>query len=257
MKMNPELTVSNDAKRRVAAAFSTATQAMRQHGFDIGDGVQVAIDPTLPFMGYTKPEGKKFRITVSGNAIESGMLEGLLVHEMSHIYRMRTNHPSHNARIIDSVIRGLGGALRYDYQGKIVGELVNNIEDLYADDIGVSVIRGRLVSEDQLSRFIQDWVKDEPVETGHPIKDRWVNASIMANNARAISQMTRHEIKDLDGRGGVMNEQFLHLTSPEISTQYEYFLNTLINLNEDITPEEYRTLLGEYLSRFLATAEMN
>jgi hypothetical protein len=232
-KMNPDRTISkDDANRRVAESFSTAIEAMRQHGFDIGDGVQVAIDPTLPFMGYTKPEGKKFRITVSGNAVESGMLEGLLVHEMSHIYRMRTNHPSHNARIIDSVIRGLGEALRYDYQRKIVGELVNNIEDLYADDIAVSVIRGGLVSEDQLRRFIQDWVKDEPVETGDPVKDRWVNASIMANNARAIGQMTRHEIEDLDGRGGVMNEQFLHLASPEISTQYGYFLNTLINLKK-------------------------
>ena len=255
--MNPEGTISKDANRRVAEAFSTAIETMRQHGFDIGDGVQVSIDPTLPFMGYTKPEGKKFRITVSGNAVESGMLEGLLVHEMSHIYRMRTNHPSHNARIIDSVISGLGEALRYDYQQKIVGDLVNNIEDLYADDIAIKVIRGGLVSEDQLSDFLQDWVRDEPVETGDPVRDRWVNTSIMANNARAIGQMARHEIEDMDGRAGAMNEKFLHLVSPEISTQYEYFLNTLINLSEDMSQEEYRSLLGEYLHRFLSATEMN
>ncbi len=230
---------------------------MAQHGFEIGDGVDVTIDPTLPFMGYTKPQGKKFRITVSGNAIDSGMLEGLLVHEMSHIYRMRTNHPSHDALIIDSVIGSLGDAIRYDYQQKIVGELVNNIEDLYADDIAVNVIRDGLVSEDQLTRFLQDWIKDELVETGDPIKDRWLNASIMANNARAISQMTRHEIEDIDGRAETLNEKFLHLAPPEISTQYEYFLNTMINLKEDITPEEYRSLLSEYLSRFLAATEMN
>ena len=247
-----------DEKQRLAQAFSYATEAMRQNGFDIGDGVQVAIDPTLPFMGYTKPQGKKFRITISRNAIESGMLEGLLVHEMSHIYRMQTNHPSHNTRIINGVVRSLGEkALRHDYQQKIVGELVNNIEDLYADDIAVGVMRDGLVSEDQLSGFFQDWVKDEPVETGEPIRDRWLNASRMANNARAISQMTRHEIEDTGRRAETMNEQFLHLASPEISTQYEYFLNTMINLKETITEEEYRTLLSEYLNRFLATTETN
>ncbi len=230
---------------------------MREHRFDIGDGVEVAIEPRLPFMGYTKPEGNKFRVTISGNAVESGMLEGLLVHEMSHIYRMRTNHPSHNARIIDSAIRDLGEALRYDYQRKIVGELVNNIEDLYADDIAIKVIRDGSISEDQLSDFLQDWVKDEPVETSDPVRDRWVNASIMANNARAISQMARHQIEDKEGRAEAMNENFLNLVSPEISTQYEYFLNTLINLNEDITSEQYRRLLGEYLNRFLSATEMN
>ncbi len=253
---NSTRTISEEAKRRVAQAFTSALQIMRQSGFDIGDGVRVVIDPNLPFMGYTKPQGSKFRITVSGSAIESGMLEGLLVHEMSHIYRMRTNHPSHDGRIIDSVVNSLGEqALPYDYQRKIVGELVNNIEDLYADDIAINVIRGVLVSEDQLSRFIMDWVKDEPVETGDPVRDRWVNASIMANNARAIGQMVRHQIEDLGGRAAAMNDRFLSLTSPEISTQYEYFLNTLIDLKEDITQEDYRSLLSEYLNKFLEATE--
>ena len=248
--------ISEDARQRVNHAFSNAIETMRQSGFDIGNGVEVAIDPKLPFMGYTMPQGHKFRITVSGNAIDSGMLEGLLVHEMSHIYRMQTKHPSHNARIIDGVVNSLGEqALRYDYQRKIVGELVNNIEDLYADDIAVKVIRGGLVSEDQLSRFLQGWVKDEPADTGDQVKDKWINASIMANNARAISQMTRHHIEDTDGTAMALNEKFLSLTSPEVSGQYEYFLNTLTNLKEDLTQEEYRTLLSEYLNRFLETTK--
>ena len=218
----------------------------------------MAADPTLLFMGYTKPQGEGFRITVSGNAVESGMLEGLFVHEMSHIYRMRTNHPSHNAGVIDVAVNSLGPqALPYDYQQRIVGELVNNIEDLYADDIAVRVMRGGLVSEEQLSRFFQDWVKDEPGETGDPVRNRWVNASIMANNARAIGQMKRHRIEDPGGRAEALNERFLSLVPPEISAQYEYFVNTLINLNENITPERYRNLLSEYLNKFLETTKMN
>ena len=100
-------------------------------------------------------------------------------------------------------------------------------------------------------------MKDETVETGDIVRDRWINASIMAHNARVISQMTRHQLEDMGDRAAAMNETFLSLVSPEISTQYEYFLNTLTNLKEAITPEEYRSLLSEYLNRFLETTEIN
>jgi len=216
------------------------------------------VDPTLSFMGYTKPQGRGFRITISGNAIESGMLEGLILHEMCHIFRMRTHHPSHSASTLDAAVNSLGEqALPYEYQQRVISEILNNIEDLYADDIAVKLMRGGLVSEDQIIRFFQDWVKGEPEETDDPLRDGWINAGIMANNARVIAQMVRHQIEDVGGRAGAVNEEFLSQVSPEISTQYEYFLNTLINLKEDIRQHEYRRLLDEYLTRFLQATETN
>ncbi|HTD81816.1 MAG TPA: DUF5781 family protein, partial [Thermoplasmata archaeon] len=124
-------------------AFQEAARRMREAGFDVGDGIDIAVDPRLPIMGYTMPrQGGGFRITVSGGALRSGMLEGLIVHEMSHIYRMLTKHPSHNPRIIGEAMTDAGnGAITKDYQQKTLHDLVNNIEDLYADDVSFRVIR--------------------------------------------------------------------------------------------------------------------
>src|SRR5207249_2019906 len=77
-----------------------------------------------------------------------------------------------------------------DYQQKIVHDLLNDIQDLYADDISFKVLRNSpIMASDQMTRFLQDWVKDEPAKTRDPAMDGWVNASIMAHNARALAQM--------------------------------------------------------------------
>src|SRR5437667_4438820 len=149
-------------------------------------------------MGYTMPEGRGYRIVVSGGSVESGMLEGLLVHEMSHIYRMENNHSSHDAEIIEEAIYKIGKQyLSHDYQQKIVHDLLNDIQDLYADDISMKVIKkGKMLAPAQINSLLQDWVKDEPAESGDPKQDRWVNASIMVHNARSLGQMTRDGIED-------------------------------------------------------------
>lgn len=238
-------------------ARRSALDRMRRAGFEIGDRVSVVIDPRLPFMGYTFPEGDGFRIVASGMALESGLVGGLLIHEMSHIYRMQTNHPSHNGRIIDEVVKGLEKqALSDEYRQRIIHELVNHIQDLYADDIALRVFReGGFLPMEQLTGFLQDWVKDEPVASDDEGRDRWVNAAIVVNNARAIAQMARHGIEDMGGRAAATNERFLSRMSPLASSQFEYFRDLMVNLEEDITEREYRRLLTRYLKRFLQIAE--
>jgi hypothetical protein len=203
------------------------------------------------------PQGGNFRIVTSGMAVESGMLEGLLVHELSHIYRMETNHPSHDAQLIEEVISGLGRrALSPDYKLKIIRDLVNDVEDLYADDIAVKVIIGaRIVSEDQMTEFLQGWVKDEPVKSNNPVRDGWVNTSMMAKNARAIGQMMRHGIVDRDGEAANSNEKFLLQLPTEKSMRFEYFKNLLTNMREDMRKEEYHGFLDNYLRTFVEVAD--
>src|SRR3990170_7954035 len=97
-------TDSSQMKRTVNASFRKALEMMEKAGYAIGDNVSVVVDPDLPFMGYTFPSGGRFTIVASGAAVDSGMLEGLLVHEISHIYRMKSKHPSHDAEIINAAI---------------------------------------------------------------------------------------------------------------------------------------------------------
>jgi len=210
-------------------------------------------------MGYTMPQGGSFTIVVSGGAVGSGLLEGLLVHEMSHVYRIQTNHSSHNGQILEQAIGNLGKkTVLRDYQQKIAHDLLNDIQDLYADDISFKVLRNTpIMTSDQMTRFLQDWVKDEPAKSRDPVMDGWINASIMTHNARAIAQMARHRVEDIDGRAEQANKRFLSQMSPLVSGHFEYFRNLLENLREDMTAEEYRKLLANYLRQFLEIAEKN
>jgi hypothetical protein len=250
---------STEIQEIVGKARQTAMELMKKAGYDIGTKVKVVVDPQLPFMGYTMPQGGSFTIVVSGGAIGSGLLEGLLVHEMSHVYRIQTNHPSHNGEILEEAMDNLGKevALR-DYQQKIIHDLLNDIQDLYADDISFKVLRKTPIFEsDQMTRFLQDWVKDEPSKTQDPVMDSWVNTSIMTHNARAIAQMTRHKVEDTGGLAEQANKKFLSQVSPRIAGRFEYFRNLLENLREDMTPPQYRALLADYLGKFLEIAEKN
>src|SRR2546425_5788138 len=108
--------------RKVKGAKENAMEMMKKAGYDVGDIIQVTVDPKLPFMGYTIPRGNDhYRIVVSGGSVDSGMLEGLLVHEMSHVYRMKTKHPSHNGNVIEEAVNSFGkNIVKYDYQEKIM-----------------------------------------------------------------------------------------------------------------------------------------
>jgi hypothetical protein len=113
------------------------------------------------------------------------------------------------------------------------------------------------MESDQMTKFLQDWVKDEPAKSRDPVMDSWINASIMTHNARAIAQMARHTVKDIGGRAQAANKKFLSQISPRVAGRFEYFRNLLENLREDMTPEQYRALLADYLGQFLEIAEKN
>src|SRR5690349_2673283 len=88
-----QATSQNDEKANalVQKSFDNAAKMMAKAGYKIPNNVKVTVDPQLPFMGYTMPTRQGFNIVVAGGAVGSGMLEGLLMHEMGHIYRITTN----------------------------------------------------------------------------------------------------------------------------------------------------------------------
>src|SRR3989475_11958999 len=207
---------SEIVEESVRKSQQTAVEMMKKAGFYSGTKVKVVVDPKLPFMGYTMPQGGSFTIVVSGGAVGSGLLEGLLVHEMSHVYRIQTNHSSHNGQILEQAIGNLGKkTVLRDYQQKIAHDLLNDIQDLYADDISFKVLRNTpIMTSNQMTRFLQDWVKDEPVKSRDAVMDSWINASIMTHNARAIAQMARHRVEDIGGLAAQANKRFLSQKSP-------------------------------------------
>jgi len=250
------------SQKRVQEAVTRALQMMGDAGFHLKNSVEVVVDENLPFMGYSTARREKNLIVIAGMALNSGMVEGLLVHEMSHAYRTETNHPSHNHTLLDDVLGVFiaNHGIEKDYQVEIVQRIVNHVQDLYADDITFRVFeksKDPLVSPDRMSDFFLDWIRTSPVRSADKVKKGWMNASIMLNNCFAVSNLERHRIRDVGNKVTVANQKFLRAFGHEVSEEFAYFKNFMVNLKEEVTDSEFREQISEYAHRFLElTAKM-
>jgi hypothetical protein len=244
-------------------ALRSALNMMQQAGFRIDRDVKVVVDERLPFMGYTSHrwQSQSHIIVVSGFALKSPMLEGLLTHELSHIYRTVTDHPSHNETLIASLMHFFidGHKLHRDYEQQILRQAINHVQDLYADDIAIKVLtadQGTVPRAEQLGEFFLDWIKDEPARSGMRQKDQWINASILLNNCFAISNMEKHGIvREQIEKARMRNDRFLNEINPGAAMRFSYFTKFMVGLKEDVSEAGFREQMKEYLRNFLNAIE--
>jgi len=230
---------------------------MLDSGFAISGKVEVEVDANLPFMGYSTQRAGGNVIVIAGRAVESGMVEGLLIHELCHIYRTEQKHPSHNKDLLNRVGYHLlhEHELSKDFQVKTIQQAVNHIQDLYADDISFQVFsKVRVFTPEQAHAFFLDWINDTPLK-GKDIKTRWLNVGIMLNNCFAFSNLTRHKIKDIDDKVQKAVETFLSQTDVSTKEAYSYFRDFMTNLKENVTEQQFENDLTEYLNRLIRLAQ--
>lgn len=238
-------------------AVHNALRLMRDSGFAASGKVEVSVDADLPFMGYSTQRAGGNIIVVAGRAVGSGMIEGLLIHELCHIYRTEQNHPSHNRELLNRV--GYHVLHEYelskDYQVKTIQQAVNHIQDLYADDISFQVFKkSQVFAEEQAHAFFLDWINDTPV-SGRSSRTRWLNVGTMLSNCFAFSNLTRHKIKDIKGKVQKAVEQFLSQTEEDMKEAYSYFKEFMTNLKEDVTEQQFQKDLTEYLNKIVKLAQ--
>jgi len=247
-------------KQNVEKALRNVLNMMEQAGFRINQNVKVIVNNKLPFMGYTSRQWQSHVIVVSGFAVESPMLEGLLTHELSHVYRTITNHPSHSEPLIASLMRVFinDHKLDRDYEQETLHQAINHIQDLYADDIAVRVLaafHGTPLLE-QFGDFFLGWIKEEPATGGLRLRNRWVNASILLNNSFAISNMERHNM--MEGRieeAKLNNDRFLNRIKSSAAIQFSYFNRFMVDLEEDVSEVRFHEQMEEYLDNFLKVVD--
>ena len=241
----------------VEEALRNVLHMMEQAGFKIKQEVKVVVDEKLPFMGYTSRQWQSHVIVVSGFALKSPMLEGLLTHELSHVYRNITGHPSHREPLLASLMRLFVDLhkLHRDYEQEILHQAVNHIQDLYADDIAIKVLaanHGTAPRLEQLGEFFLGWIKEDPARSGARRRDQWINASILLNNSFAISNMERHTIVERQiEKAELINLRFLNRIKPSAAMQFGYFNKFMVSLKEDISEAEFREHMKEYLRNIL------
>lgn len=239
-----------DAVEKVAR---DALKSMKNAGFEISDRFEIVVDSKLPFMGYsTKRDGRDL-IVISGQALKSGMIEELLIHEMSHIYRINTNHPSHNHELLNRVEQSIipRSHLTEDYQITIIQQAINHIQDLYADDVAFKVFSQSMrFSLDQLFNFFLSWINDRLMDSGSP-KTTWLNIGIMLNSCFALSNIARHNVPDINNQAGNRVQKLLSQTNKRMREVFGYLRSFVTNLKENITEKKFEEGLTKYLIRII------
>jgi len=236
---------------KLEQAVRNALQLMRDAGYEIKGRIEASVDSKLPFMGYSTQRKGHHVIVVAGNALKSGPIEGLLVHEICHIYRTESGHLSHNSQLLNRVGTRVihENDLNKDYQIRIIQQAVNHVQDLYADDLAFQVFRkGGAFTPEQAHSFFLEWINDTPVEEKSS-KNRWQNVGIMLNNCFAVSNLARHRIPDIDNQVENAVQRFLLNINGRTKSEFAYFRSFMTNLKEDITQEQFEKDLAEYLTR--------
>jgi len=240
----------------VEKATRDALEIMEHAGFEVPDKVKVEVDPKLQFMGYSTKKGGANIIVVARRALGSGMVEGLLIHEMAHIYRTNTNHPSHNRELLNRIGHSIidKNHLTKNYQIRILQQAVNNIQDLYADDLAFQAFgQSGTFPVDQAFNFFLSWINDKPLNSRNA-KTAWMNIGIMLDNCFALSNMTRHNIPDLDDQAENKARKFLSQTNEQTKHEFTHFKSFMTNLKENTTEKEFEENLTNYLTRIMELA---
>src|SRR2546425_12695513 len=115
--------------RKVKAAFEEVTARYAEHGLHVSWPVSAEI-VSMAIMGATKSKDSAHTLFVSVRAVESGLLDGLIAHEMGHMLRTESGHPSHSAQ----VFRALSREVRIPRAAEgAFGQAFNHIQDIYAN----------------------------------------------------------------------------------------------------------------------------
>lgn len=230
---------------------------MDRAGFPIKSRVRVVVDPKLKFMGYTADNVGGHRVVVSGNAVRDRMVEGLLLHELSHVYRTDTKHPSHDKALILRVTRDVAGKHGFDgqYQLDFLHQSINHIQDLYADDVSIKASLGGakpVLTRERTAAFFLGWVSDRPAKGTNPVQTGWIQAGQFLRNMFALANMERHNIPDRGGKARNRNKRFLSKLPAPVADWSGYFRHFMARLPNETTSKGFEGLLTEYLENSLA-----
>ena len=227
-----------------------ALELMGKGGYPIKEDILLEADPKLPFMGYTTARNGKTVIVVAGWSLKTDMALGLIIHELSHVYRIETNHPSHNGSIHDFIVQKvLGTNMLLKYQADSLHAIINNLQDLYADDISFRVYIKEFKKVD-LSDFFLGWIHT-PITPPLTMQDKWKNAEMILSAAFAQANLQRHGVEDTNKKVATAINNFLHHFDKETAKKFIFFKNLMRDMPEKITEKAFETLLEKYIKGFL------
>ena len=229
-----------------------ALDRMRQKGYDVRSKVTLNVEPSLAIMGYAKKDGDVHRIMISEWALDSEMLGGLVLHELSHVYFAEQGASSHDSRVLEEVLEDLEE--RDGLRAKETEHLVdafNHLQNVLVDDIVFEVMAGK--ERDMAKRFFAEWISDRP--SGDPVTD----ASLLCRNAFAVASIRRRKLAEWHAKGNqedaeiyFRNKSLLDALGHHADAEFSWLEDFLEKSKPGQSEAEFRESLGAYFDRMLS-----
>ena len=131
-------------------------------------------------------------IHVSLRAAKSDLLAGLIAHEMGHIARTESRHPSHDPEVHNRAMARVTVPRAFS-RGfpRIAHAAINHVEDIYADDYAMTVI-----GTDRARGFFAEWVNNAAAMAADG--NRWAEVSGALDIAFSLGNLGRHRLLPAD-----------------------------------------------------------
>ena len=170
----------------VRTTFADVERRLAAHDLRVTWPVDVEV-VSMPIMGATKSTNGHHTLFASLDAVRSDALDGLLAHEMGHMIRTETHHPSHDPAVYTLMAK----TVRVPREGlQALGEAFNHVQDIYADDLAfLSGFDGRA------REFFRVWIEGNSQRRD---RARWKNVSRSVTNGFALGNLRRHRLLETD-----------------------------------------------------------
>ncbi len=218
---------------------------MRSAGYGIDAKVSLVVDPDLSIMGYARKDGATHFVVVAGWALDSQMLGGLVLHELSHVYHTEKGTPSHRHEIIEKVLAKISerDGLN-EREREYLLDCFNHLQNIIVDDIVFQAMSQKELAMTQ--RFFAGWVSERP--TGDPILD----AALLCRNAFAVASLKRRKLYELNGDMDTRNSEFISTLGEKSEKTYKELETLLLNAKSGLSETQFRRLLSSYLEKVLS-----
>ena len=229
-----------------------ALSRMREKGYVVRSKVTLDVEPQLAIMGYAKKEGETHRIMISEWALDSEMLGGLVLHELSHVYFTERGASSHDSRILEEVLGGLKDkdGLR-DKETELLVDAFNHLQNVLVDDVVFDVMEEK--ERSMTKRFFAEWISDRP--SGDPVTD----AGLLCRNAFAVASLKRRKLADWTVRGShddsemyYRNKSLVDALGHHADEEFDWLEGFLEKSKADLDEPTFRSSLEAYFDRILS-----
>jgi hypothetical protein len=218
---------------------------MSRAGYRINSKVSIVVDPDLSIMGYATKDGNLQKIVVAGWSLDSPMLGGLVLHELSHVYHAERGRSSHKHGLVEAVLSSIaksdGLSMR---ERRYLVECSNHLQNIIVGDLVFRVLSDKEL--EMARRFFPEWVTERA--TGDPVLD----AAILCRNAFAVASLTRRNLYDRNGDMDKRNREFISALGKNAEDGFRDLESILRNAKGNLSASEFRRLVASYVGRVLS-----